>query len=608
MKKNYFFFLLLYSLIALANQLFAAGLLDFAWSGAVTHDSAVVAAGIKNHRTTNGTIAVEIKAFDNPNLNGAPASSWSGYAVSANYYIVKAELSNLIPDTKYYYGIYVNNVLDNELNDADNGTNSYTGTFKTFPPANQPASFMFTFSCSGKPDTEKNAIWDTIKDQDSLFFLHSGDLYYSDQGTAKGYTNENNFCDKYDIKLNCYPGKDGAREASFHRNVPLVYMWDDHDFGPNNSVGTSGKGAISKNYVHPVFRKYVPHYPLIGSGTTGIYQKFTVGRVLFLLTDLRTDAQTPGSTYARTRMGADQKKWFKKQLLKANGVYPAIVWVTTVPWTGAPVTGKDRWQSYTNERAEIATFIKENNIRGFCALGGDTHCTAIDDGTNTDFAKNGGAAFPIFHAGPLGAHNSVKAGPYSKGSTKTSDRNFGLVAITDNNECVEITWTGKNLDGSIATNENSGTGYPAIGSKIQYSFVYSNPVVTAFFPPDDSEEVPCDVPLTLTFNKNILTNFGNIVIRELSNDTVHASIPVNSTAVEFSTNYVIISLPSNLTAATQYYITIDQTAFWDANSNSFSGITAPSDMDYYKWDFQTATPEPTTTIIPILTFFCMRIK
>jgi hypothetical protein len=306
-------------------------------------------------------------------------------------------------------------------------------------------------------------------------------------------------------------------------------------------------------------------------------------------------------------MGTEQKKWFKEQLLKANGVYPAIVWVTSVPWTGAPVTGEDRWQSYTNERAEISTFIKDNNIQGFCALGGDTHCTAIDDGTNTDFANGGGAAFPIFHAGPLGNHKSVKAGPYSRGSTSNT-RYFGIVAVTDNNEYVEITWTGKTTDNKTATNEVGGIGYPTIGVPIQYSFGFSNPVVTAFFPPDDSEEVPCDVPLTLTFNKNILTNYGNIVIRELSNDTVHASIPVNSSRVEINANTITIDIPTDLEASTQYYITIDKTAFWDANSNSFSGITAPSEMDYYKWDFQTVTPEPAVAIIPVLTFLCMRFK
>ena len=33
-------------------------------------------------------------------------------------------------------------------------------------------------------------------------------------------------------------------------------------------------------------------------------------------------------------MGESQKKWFKEQLLAANGKYPLICWMSTVPWIG----------------------------------------------------------------------------------------------------------------------------------------------------------------------------------------------------------------------------------------------------------------------------------
>jgi len=592
-------------LTAVSNS---AQLLDFVWTGAVDDNSAVVAAAVKDHRTTNGTFAVEVKAFTNANLTGAEASSWSGNAVSSSCYIVKAHLTGLSANTKYYFGVYVDSVLDDTLNDADNDTNAYTGTFRTFPPAGEPATFQFVFSCSGKPGTERNAIWETMADVDALFFLHTGDLYYSDQGSnPKGYASKDDFRNKFDLKLNCYPGKNGAREASYHRKVPIAYMWDDHDFGKNNSVGTSGPGAISKNYVHPVYREYFPHYPLIGSGTTNICQKFSVGRVLFLMTDLRTDAQTPGTTFDKTRMGAEQKEWFKKELLEANGVYSAIIWVNTVPWTGAPVTGEDRWQSYTNERAEISNFIKDNNIQGFCALAGDTHCTAIDDGTNTDFSEGGGAAFPIFHAGPLGSHNSVKGGPYSKGSTAVSDRNFGVVAVTDNSDYVEITWTGKNLDGSTATNESSGAGYPAIGAQIQYSFVFSNPVVTTFFPEKDSVDLPLNTNLSLDFNKNISTNSGSIIIRKRADNSVHSIIPINSVNVSFGLKNLTVDIPTDLESSTEYYVTVETTAIADTNGNYFAGISAHEGLDYYKWNFTTATPEPALTFSALLLCFFRKI-
>ncbi len=576
------------ALVLSSIPLFAAQLLDFVWTGAVCDNSAIVVAAVKDHRTTNGTMNVEVKAFANPALTGAADCAWCGDAASGNHYVAKAALTGLNASTKYYYGVWVDGELDDTLNDADNGTDTYTGTFRTFPNDGLASAFMFTFSCSGKPDSECHSIWDTLKSHDALFFIHTGDLYYSDQG-GLGYGSEDDFRDNYDRKLNCLPGYDGAREASYFRKIPLAYMWDDHDFGADDSVGTSGPGAISKNYVHPVYRQYVPHYPLAGSGTTGIYQKFMVGRVLFIMTDLRTDAQTPG--FNNTRMGTEQKQWFKEQLLRANGVCPVIVWLTTVPWTGAPTPGNDRWQSYTNERAEISSFLKDNNIQGFCALGGDTHCSAIDDGTNTDFADGGGAAFPLFHAGPIGSHTSVKGGPYSLGAT-TSPHLFGIMAVTDNNDCVEITWSARTLDDIVATNESAGAGYPEIGSKIQYSFCFSNPVLTALLPADDSIDVPLDTSLMLSFNKDIRANYGAAVVTEVSNGIIHAVIDVNSDSVSVSSNTVTIHMPTDLAPLTEYFVTVDTTALADNSGNCFAGITAPGGMEYHKWNFTADVPEP----------------
>jgi hypothetical protein len=84
----------------------------------------------------------------------------------------------------------------------------------------------------------------------------------------------------------------------------------------------------------------VPHYPLALSSERCIAQSFGVGRVKFILTDLRSDrdAVTNRDDAAKTTMGPCQKERFKSQLLEANGRYPLICWVSTVPWIGAAGT------------------------------------------------------------------------------------------------------------------------------------------------------------------------------------------------------------------------------------------------------------------------------
>ncbi|MGC5271651.1 alkaline phosphatase D family protein, partial [Salmonella enterica] len=69
-----------------------------------------------------------------------------------------------------------------------------------------------------------------------------------------------------------------------------------------------------------------------------ITQTFSVGRVKFIMTDLRSDRDsvTNKDDANKSILGADQKAWLKKELLASNGKFPLIVWMSTVPWIGNP--------------------------------------------------------------------------------------------------------------------------------------------------------------------------------------------------------------------------------------------------------------------------------
>src|SRR5690606_17415587 len=148
------------------------------------------------------------------------------------------------------------------------------------------------------------------------------------------------------------------------------------------------------------YQEYVPHYPLAaGSGNVPIYQAFTIGRVRFILCDLRSE-KTPRSEPddpAKTMMGSAQKAWFKSQLLAARDQYPLMIWISTVPWIGQADDGEDFWAGYTTERQELAEFIEHYNINNLLMLCGDAHMVALDDGSNTNYAGSG-PGFPLMHA------------------------------------------------------------------------------------------------------------------------------------------------------------------------------------------------------------------
>ena len=111
----------------------------------------------------------------------------------------------------------------------------------------------------------------------------------------------------------------------------------------------------------------------------------------------------------------------------------------------------DNWGWYPEERTGIANFIKKNNIP-VCIVSGDAHMAAIDDGTNSDYAKNGGAPIPIFHAGPLDRKPSIKGGPYSHGVSGVRGQ-YGIMEVVDNggdNICIQ--WKVKNSKGEYVKN------------------------------------------------------------------------------------------------------------------------------------------------------------
>jgi hypothetical protein len=424
------------------------------------------------------------------------------------------------------------------------------------------------------------------------FFIQTGDFHYADINGTDVKANKSDHRAQYEKKLNV----NGAapRQASFYRSTPIAYMWDDHDFGPNDShaKGSSAKKRATleaQEAVHFVYRQYAPHYPLglagdsaFAPGREPICQAFTVGRVRIILTDIRSQSeQNEPNAYDATLMGTRQKEWFKEELLKANGTYPLIVWLTTTPWNGKqkPVKG-NKWYQHTGERREIANFLKDNHIQGFCAIAGDMHATTIDDGANTDFADGGGAGFPIFHAASLGTKTSYKGGPYNKGAAKR-DHQYGRFEVVDNGEEMAITWKGWDCDTnavSVPNQDDEGDG------RVQYNFTQSNPVVTGLFPADDAISVLSDSKLVVAFNKNVRKGKGTIRLHDDHSGEVVESIDVVSDRVSVQSSQVLIEPKTNLLVGHTYYVTMDQGTITDG-VYSFAGIYAPQGIAYKRWNF-----------------------
>ena len=240
-------------------------------------------------------------------------------------------------------------------------------------------------------------------------------------------------------------------QASLYRNVPVTYVWDDHDFGANDCDRTS----VSRNSALGVYRQCVPHYPLsdIGDDHASVHQTFTVGRVRFIVTDCRAcrDPIRTADTLDKSMLGKAQLDWLDRQL-RAASPYPLVVWVNPLPWITREGGSNHGWQQYSSERIWIADRIKEYGLmRRLVMLSGDAHLAAIDDGTNSNYTTGHSPderGFVIAHAAPLDRLTNSKGGPYSHGFSKRNHQ-FGLLKVEDDGATLSAEITCRDVDGAV---------------------------------------------------------------------------------------------------------------------------------------------------------------
>jgi len=330
-------------------------------------------------------------------------------------------LQRLDPATRYEYRVEVE------------GAAPMTGAFRTFGEG--AWSFRIAFSACAETGSA-SPVFDAIGDARPDLFIHTGDIHYEDITRNE----PERFRRAFDSVMS------SPTQSRLYRDVPIAYTWDDHDFGGNGSDGSSA----AKPAALAVYGQFVPHYPLIDDGRTGIHQAFTIGRVRVVMTDARSQRTSiRGAPGGRTMLGAAQLQWLEDELSAAADA-PLIIWVNTVPWIGKAGFLSDHWGAYAQEREAIANHIDRLGItRRLLMLSGDAHMVAIDDGTHSNYATGpgrGARGFVVMHAAPLDRRTSEKGGPYSQGISRQRGQ-FGLLQVTDDGSALRVELSGHDRQG-----------------------------------------------------------------------------------------------------------------------------------------------------------------
>ncbi|MBK8080065.1 MAG: alkaline phosphatase family protein [Saprospiraceae bacterium] len=351
--------------------------------------------------------------------------------------IVKVLISGLRSNTKYTYTL------------SGNNTEVWTeGRFITF--SDKAASYKVVFGSCQETGSE-SVIYSQIMKESPLFYLQLGDLHYE------------NIDDRCQIRFDSAYHKvfSSKAQAALYRNIPLVYMWDDHDFGPNNSDASNPCRTTAIQQ----YKNYFPHYPMAFDGETQpISQTFDVGRITYVMADMRSQKIPPSyDGCVRLTQGSNfgnetHLTWFFNTLLAAKKKGHVVFWVNSYPWINAPggpnykCNEKDNWGGYPEERTRIADFIKANNIP-VCILSGDAHMVAMDDGSHSDYATGGGAPIRVFHAAAIDRPGSYKGGPYSQGYS-WEEGQFGVIEVKDESiDDICFVWYAVNANGKPVVNQ-----------------------------------------------------------------------------------------------------------------------------------------------------------
>lgn len=371
------------------------------WAGNVSTSGAQVKA-----RSTDATEAA-LRYSTDPGLAGylTEAGSEGGDDVWA------FDLTGLSAGTLYYYGFAGSDV---------------TGRFHTSPSG--ATSFgIAAASCGGHSggeyvtdDVSNAPTYDRIADRlisgDCLGFIHMGDRHYRDIITD----NDALFQDAYHDVM------EASKQLAMHKAGWIDYMWDDHDFGDNDSYS----GTPSKPAAQTVYRQHVP-WELPEADST--QHTYVIGRVRFINLDVRsyrTIISAPDNS-SKTMLGATQKAWLLD--LVDTSTEALIVIHCGSPWHG---TQSWTWASYTTEQDElIAEFTTMGKLDRLLMLFGDSHFLAADDGSNTP------GGIPCVQFGPLDAGFTVDDGTWSEGIHKNEQQQYGTLHVDDDG--VDLTLTAR---------------------------------------------------------------------------------------------------------------------------------------------------------------------
>ncbi len=299
----------------------------------------------------------------------APERIYKSHTIERNGFSCIIDIEGLEPGTTYQYKPFIDEASGYALARSYTLTTQELWQYRKEAPdfrmaigscafVNEPA-----YDRPGEPYGGEFHIFDTIVKKDPDLMLWLGDNIYLREVDFQSYGSI----------VHRYSHTRSQREIqNLLRHCPNLAIWDDHDFGPNDSNGS----FIHKDWTLEAFEAFWPNpsYGLIDAESgKGITTQFQYSDIDFFLLDNRYHRTWKDSIgdMAPTILGETQLHWLLQSLKQSQAPFKLIA-IGGQFLNSAAVF--ENYANYEEERKTIIETIEKENIRGVVFLTGDRHC------------------------------------------------------------------------------------------------------------------------------------------------------------------------------------------------------------------------------------------
>ncbi len=272
---------------------------------------------------------------------------------AARDFTVKVDVSGLTANTRYFYRFGYDRTV------------SVTGNTKTLPVGKIDQVKLAVFTCSNYPAGYFNVYAEAAKLTDLDAAIHLGDYIYEyprDGYASKDAATLNRQVDPKNeiITLTDYRSRyaqyrTDADLQAFHAKLPLIAVWDDHEFANDTWIGgaenhdpaTEGPFSARRAAALQAYHEWMPVRLPDATKTDRIYRSFDFANLVSLhMLDTRLigrDKQLSYTSYvgaggtfdaakfasdmanpARQLMGAEQTSWLQSQMGKSSATWQIL--------------------------------------------------------------------------------------------------------------------------------------------------------------------------------------------------------------------------------------------------------------------------------------------